>query len=124
MNHNLKAKFIRQYKQRETGNNVFVYSVKGSDDAMQAYEEARGEFHRVDEKTGDVLWFNSRFCGDDVKLVVNGDNGKVYADMTEFNKIQSLTEQFGGVLGQEIARQAVSRLFGKATVEETAKVDA
>ena len=105
--------FIRNYKKQDTGNTVFVYKVTGSPEQLNAYEEAQGERYRVDEETGHVLWFTTRYAGDKVDILINTDNGKIYADMTEFNKVASLTEQFGGEMGKEIARQAVDRLFGK-----------
>ena len=110
----LSATCIGHYISQK-GNKTFRYKVTGTPESLQAYQDAQGEYYRVDEETGNVLWFTTRYAGERCALVVNS-NGKIYADMTEFNKIASLTEQFGGVLGQEIARQAVSRLMGGASV--------
>jgi len=112
----LTATLIGQYVNKK-GNDVFRYKVTGSPDAMEAYESVQGDYHREDEETGNVLWFSSRFCGDTATLVVNEDTSKVYADMSEFKKIASLSSQFGGALGQEIARQGVSKLLGRKAVE-------
>ena len=98
----------------QKGNKTFRYKVTGTPDALEAYQQAQGDYYRVDEETGNVLWFTTRYAGEKGTLVVS-DSGKIYADMTEFNKIASLTEQFGGELGKEIARQAVERLLKGST---------
>lgn len=107
----LTAECIGNYVSRN-GNVTFRYKVTGPAEAMQAYEDAQGDYYTVDDATGNVLWFTTRFCGDKATLVVS-DKGKVYADMTEFHKQASLAKQFGGNLGQELARAAATKLVGK-----------
>ena len=113
----LTAECIGNYVSRN-GNVVFRYKVTGSAEAMSAYEEAQGEYYTVDDATGNVLWFTTRFAGDKATLVVT-DAGKIYADMSEFHKQASLAKQFGGNLGAELAKVAASKLTGKP-IEEPA----
>lgn len=114
----LKIEYISMYV-NERGNEVYRYKVSGSPDAMLAYEEAQGDYYRVDEESGNVLWFTSRYVGEQATLIVNPDNNKIYPDMSEFKKVASLSSQFGGQLGAEIAKQAVSKLLGKSTSNST-----
>ena len=113
----LTAECIGNYVSRN-GNVVFRYKVTGSTEAMSAYEDAQGEYYTVDDATGNVLWFTTRFAGDKATLVVT-DAGKIYADMSEFHKQASLAKQFGGNLGAELARIGASKLTGKP-IEEPA----
>lgn len=117
----LKATFISSYIKRnqDTGvaTEVFRYKVTGSPEELAAYEAAKGKNHRVDNTTGDVLWFTTNFVGDDATLVITS-TGNVIADMTEFRKAASLIKQFGGNLGDALAAEAASKLLGKKSSEE------
>lgn len=121
----LTAVCIGNYVSRN-GNVVFRYKVSGSPESMQAYADAQGSFLTIDDVTGDTLWFTTRFAGDRATVVVT-DKGKIYADMTEFHKQASLAKQFGGNLGQELAKVAASKLTGapvETPVAEPSKIDA
>jgi hypothetical protein len=117
----LKATFISSYIKRnvETGvaTEVFRYKVTGSPEALAAYEAAKGKNHRVDNETGAVLWFTTNFVGDEASLVITS-TGNVIADMTEFRKAASLIKQFGGNLGDALARESAAKLLGKKSSEE------
>lgn len=120
----MKAKKLRSYK--KPGKNpgdpaitVFVYSVSGSKEQLEKFKTAQGDFHRVDED-GTPLWFTTRFAGDNAKLIIT-DRG-VIADMSEFDAAASLADQFGGNLGQELARAAANKLMGTHTEEVSAPV--
>lgn len=96
----------------QKGNTVFRYKVTGSTEELKAYAKAKGEYHRVDEKTGDVLFFTTKYTGDTIPLVITS-TGNVIADMSEFRKAESLAKQFGGNLGDALASQSASALLGK-----------
>lgn len=108
----MKATFMRNYRKAETGTIVYVYAVSGSEQDLQAYAEAQGDNHKVDEETGKVLWFSTRFIGDETKLSISR-NGKVFADTSEFDKAASLCEQYKGTaLGDQLARIMAEKLLG------------
>lgn len=113
----LTAECLGMYISRN-GNETFRYKVSGSPDALAAYEDAQGQYYTVDDATGNVLWFTTRFCGDKATLIVS-DKGKIYPDMTQFAKTASLAKQFGGNLGQELARAAASKLIGGGSTAST-----
>jgi hypothetical protein len=113
----LTAECLGMYISRN-GNETFRYKVSGSPDALAAYEDAQGQYYTVDDATGNVLWFTTRFCGDKATLIVS-DKGKIYPDMTAFAKTASLAKQFGGNLGQELARAAASKLIGGGSPAST-----
>lgn len=113
----LKAVCLGMYISRN-GNETFRYKVTGSPEAMVAYEEAQGEYYTVDETTGNALWFTTRFAGDIADLIVS-NSGKIYADMSNYAKQASLAKQFGGNLGQELARAAAEKLVGKPVANTT-----
>lgn len=107
--------FSRNYVKKETGNNVFVYTVTGTPEEMESFKTAQGpKNYRVDPKTGDVLWFNSRYVGETGKLLITSNN-KVVADTAAFAKAQSLSAQYGGNFGQELARAAAMSLVSGLT---------
>lgn len=114
---NLNATFVRSYKKRDKNNqlvDVFVYAVNGSKEAIEEYAKVQGEYLRTDEATGKHIWFSTRYVGDSAKLIIT-EKGNVVADMSEFAKAASLASQFGGNLGQELARNAAAQLMGGST---------
>lgn len=122
----MKAKFLRNYRKASTGNMVYVYRVTGSAKDIEAFKKAQGENLVVDEKTGDILWFTTRYSGDTVDLIIT-QNGKVIADTSEFDKASSLCEQYQGTaLGDQLARVFAEKLLSNnksanAPVEQPAK---
>lgn len=108
----------------KSGNVTFRYAVTGKPEALAIFEDVQDIHHRVDEATGEYLWFTTRYCGDTATLIVNSDTGKIYPDMSEFRKQASLAKQFGGNLGDQIAQSAVSKLFRKTEQPATAPANA
>ena len=108
--HNLTLSSRGQYRNKK-GTLVFRYAVKGSPAAMQAYEDAQGQYHTVDQDTNEVLFFTPRFAGKNATLIVT-DEGKVYIDMSELEQQASLISQFGGNLGQAMADAFARKLSG------------
>lgn len=111
---NLKGTFVRSYKKLDKNGvlvDVFVYAVTGSKEAIAEYGRVQGEFLRVDEDTKHPLFFTTRYVGEVSPLIIT-EKGNVVADMSEFSKAASLASQFGGNLGQELARAAASKLMG------------
>jgi len=112
----MKAKFIRSYRSKN-GNTTFVYGVTGTKDQIEAFKEIQGDNLRESDE-GVPLWFTTRFIGNTGTLVVTS-NHKIVPDMSAYEKADSLAKQFGGNLGQELARQAAADLLGTpATVAE------
>lgn len=107
----MDVKFSRSYKSKK-GNTVFVYAVTNAKDAA-AFKAASGDFYREDEKTGQALWFTTRYIGERGSLIVT-DAGKIYPDLSAFEKAQSLAKQYGGDFGNELARAAVANLMSGA----------
>ena len=95
----------------DTGRPVFVYAVDGTRANLDAYADAQGSSHRVDEATGKDLWFTGKYCGETGTLLVNTDKGTMYPDMSAFRRQASLAAQFGGNLGNQIAQTALGKLF-------------
>lgn len=116
----LKVEFIRQYKKMNKNNvliTMFVYAVTGPAKAQEAMKEAQGDYHRTAGKDdvvpeGTVLWFTDKFIGDKGNILITSKK-KVVPDMGAFEKLNSLAKQFGGDLGNELAKQAAEGLLGK-----------
>ena len=107
----MKATFARSYKKNTTGNTVFVYVVKGTAKELESYAKAQGDRLVIDEKTGETLWFTTRFVGQTADLIITS-NDKVVADMSKFDQADSLARQYGGNLGEQIARASAEALLG------------
>lgn len=101
---------------------VFVYGVKGSKEALEAYADVQGGNLREDED-GTPLYFTTKFAGETISLLINTDKGTCYADMSAFRRQASLAAQFGGSLGDAIAANAFGKLFGGASTPAPAPKD-
>lgn len=113
----LSVQMQRSYKSKN-GNRTFVYTVSGKPSDIEAYREAQGEFYREDDKTNNPLWFTTKCIGKTGKLIIT-DNGNVVPDMSEYDEAASLAEQYGGNLGEMLAREAAQRLLGGRRLSST-----
>jgi len=89
---------------------VFRYSVSGTPEEMKAYADAKGKNHRVDDKTGQVLFFSTKYVGDVVDLLILA-NGDVIIDTSELRKSEAIVKSMGGDLGKAIAEETARRLM-------------
>lgn len=106
---NLAVKLARSYRSK-AGNVTFVYVVSGSKENLEEFERIQGDFARKDE-AGNLLWFTTRCIGASGKLIIT-TNDKIVPDMAEFDMAASMASQYGGNLGQELARSAAAKLTG------------
>ena len=106
----MNISLLRSYRSKN-GNATFVYSVTGTTAQLEAFAEAQGDYHRVDEETGKPLWFTTRCVGPKGKLIIT-TNGNVVADMSAFDQAASLAEQYGGNFGDALAMQAAQSILG------------
>ena len=113
----LSVKLQRSYKSKN-GNRTFVYTVSGKPSDIEAYREAQGEFYREDDKTNNPLWFTTKCIGKTGTLIIT-DNGNIVPDMSEFDEAASLAQQYGGNLGEMLAREAAQRLLGGRRLSST-----
>ena len=113
----MKVTMQRSYKSKN-GNRTFVYTVTGSNAEMEAYREAQGEYYREDDKTNQALWFTTKCIGKAGTLLIT-DNGNIVPDMSEFDEAASLAQQYGGNLGEMLAREAAQRLLGGRTLSSS-----
>ena len=114
----LSVQMQRSYKSKN-GNRTFVYTVSGKPSDIEAYKEAQGEFYREDDKTNNPLWFTTKCIGKTGTLIIT-DNGNIVPDMSEYDEAASLAEQYGGNLGEMLAREAAQRLLGGRRLSSTA----
>jgi hypothetical protein len=115
----LTVSFQRDYTSQK-GNPTFVYVVDGSKEALAKYKELQGNFHRTDDTVGSPtfgkpLWFTTRGIGARGKLIITTNN-KIVPDLSKFRMMESMAKQFGGNLGQAMANQAATELFGSVGV--------
>lgn len=117
----MKIKLIRSYKKLNKNNvpvTVFVYGVSGTEQQLESYKDAAGDNYREDEK-GIPMWFTTNFVGTSGEIIITSSN-KVVADMSKFDQAASIASQYGGNLGQELARLAAAQLMGnRPIVQET-----
>jgi len=113
----MKIKLSRSYKKLNKKGElttIFVYSVSGNDQQKEGFKTAQGDFYREDEQ-GVPLWFSTRCVGNDGSLIITSA-GKIVPDMSAFDQAASLAAQYGGNLGQELAKAAAGNLMGLSPI--------
>ena len=119
----MKAKLKRSYKKlNKKGDltSVFVYGVSGKQDEIDQFKEIQGDFFREHED-GTPLWFSTKFVGNDADLLITSNN-KIVADMSKFDQADSLSKQYGGNLGSELAKLGAMQLMGMTPTEEVPSI--
>jgi len=111
INMGLSVKKVRSYRSKK-GNVTFVYEVSGDEKSIADFKKAQGEFFRESEK-GVPLWFTTKFIGERGTLIVT-EKGTITPDMSKFDAAASIASQYGGNLGQELAKQAAADLLGNS----------
>ena len=114
----MNIQLMRSYTHKVTGNKVFVYAVTGNKAELEAYAEIQGDKYVEDETTGNPLFFTTRCAGTNGKLIITS-NGNVVVDMSEYDQAASLAAQYGGNLGQELAKAAAQKLMGGKPASST-----
>lgn len=89
---------------------VFRYSVTGTPEEMKAYADAKGKNNRVDDKTGQTLFFSTKYVGDCVDLLILA-NGDVIIDTSELRKAEAVVKAMGGDLSKAIAEETARRFM-------------
>lgn len=105
----MKLNFLKSYVKKESGNVIFMYKVTGTATELAAYTATNDKI--VTDPEHGPLFFTTRFCGQVTPLIITS-NGKACPDTSAFDQAASLAKQYGGNLGQELARAAAQQLLG------------
>jgi hypothetical protein len=110
----MKATYLRQYVKAETGNTVYVYIVNGTPEELAQFKSVQGSNYIEDKDTGSALWFTTKYAMNNCTLMFNQSGTKVFADLSEIDRLASLANQTGGAVGEALAQQVASMILGKA----------
>src|SRR5690606_20333586 len=86
------------------------YEAAGSEEASEQFREAQAELLRGSD-SAIPSWFTIKCMGDKGSLLITSD-GNVGPDGSGVRKAASLAAQYGGSLGQELARMSAAKLLG------------
>jgi len=100
----LNATFARQYRNKTSGNMVFVYNVRGNEAGISDYQKSKGDYFRRDKDTNEVLLFSGRFEGESLPMRKSSKNEWVL-DTTKIDQLSSLEQQYG----IDVAKTVVSK---------------
>lgn len=124
----MKVQIKGSYKKRNSrGETITVFRgvVTGTEAEIADYKQTQGENLRVDEATGEVLFFTTRPIGKSFNLVKTRGNenrpAQYIPDSSDLDLQAAIVSQAGGNLGTEIAKIAASQfMFGGAPVAQPA----
>jgi len=110
---NLKLVAHGSYRKKGTGNWVFRYLVRGTEDAVEAYKEHQDNNLVMDEELDEPLYFTRDYHGETAKLVISETS--MYVDNSEMQKRASLVKSMGGDLGTALAQEIARSIVGGKT---------
>lgn len=90
----MEATAIRQYRKRETGKLVFVYTITGTSEEIAAYKASKGDNYREDATTKQVLMFSTRYLEKKCAMIKTS-TGTFVADTTKLDQLANLADQYG-----------------------------
>jgi hypothetical protein len=105
----MKIILARSYH-KPNRNTTFVYRVIGNPSDLEAFKNIKGK-HYCEDSDGTPLWFTTCFVGREGKLIIT-DDGEILPDMGLYDQAASIVAQYGGDLGQELARLAADKFLG------------
>lgn len=92
----LNIQLLRDYPSKKfAGQRTYVYVVTGSNDAIDAYETAQGDYLVIDKEIDKHLWFHNKNIGNLGEIIVT-EEGKVFPNMDWLNKIKSAANMLFG----------------------------
>lgn len=103
----IKGTFKTQYR-KQGGKLVFVYAINGTEAELADYKAVKGAFHRVDEKTKEVLFFGQRFAGNNIEIIKTKDGKDFAIDSTRVDQLASLTAQYGYEIAKDMMKEPVT----------------
>lgn len=106
----LKAIYASVYRSK-AGNTTFVYNVSGTPENMAAYKAAQGEYFRVDDLTGQVLYFTTAWNGEKLSLLIT-TTGKVVTDTSDTDKLVAVVNRSSGILQEKLAGLVAAHILG------------
>jgi len=112
----MKANYLRQYRKPETGNIVFVYTVNGTNEELNAYKVAQGSNYVEDKDSGTPLYFSVNYVGNSANIIIT-DGGKAILDTSRFDQLSNLASQAKGAVATEIARLAAMEILGMTGIK-------
>lgn len=112
----MKANYLRQYRKPETGNVVFVYTVNGTNEELNAYKVAQGSNYVEDKDSGTPLFFSVNYVGNSANIIIT-DGGKAILDTSRFDQLSNLASQAKGAVATEIARLAAMEILGMTGIK-------
>ena len=109
---------------------VFVYEVTGSEQAIEAYKASceKANFPaKVDDDSGNLLYFTTRFHNNKNQLTISGFSGKTFVEDNATDIMNSVLDQQSNpevkkALAGEIARTLLANALGGSAPVASAPV--
>ena len=105
----LKATYLSLYK--KNGRTIFVYKVRGSEEAIERYEAIKGANNRKHED-GSPLYYTTRYFSDNLNLRIT-INDNIVEDNPQLDKAKAMVESVGGDFGTAMANQMANAMLSQ-----------
>jgi hypothetical protein len=101
---------FRSKTEKTKGQIRYRYSVKGTEENLEAYREAQGEYY-AETEDGVPLFFTSQFLGKRSKIQIT-DKGQIVSGSTELDMLNSLAMQYPALAGTDAGMKMLRDMLG------------
>lgn len=117
----MKGRFHSEYRSAK-GNLVYRYLMTGTEEQLQMYKDAQGEFFTANEE-GTPIYFSTKFYG---KVITLGftSKGKIFVDNSVNDRAANIVGQYTGILAEKLAERAADQIFANIMTSGSAQVSA
>jgi len=121
----VNIEYLSKYKKASANGatTVFVYGISGSESAIEAYKkscEDAGFPAKVDDESGKLMYFSTRYHNAKNQLTISGFSGKTFVEDNTSDIMNSVLEQQTNAdvrtaLAGEIAKNLLANALGGGT---------
>jgi hypothetical protein len=101
---------FRSKTEKTKGQIRYRYTVKGTEENLEAYRDAQDEYY-AETEDGVPLFFTSQFLGKKSKIQIT-DKGQIVSGSTELDMLNSLAMQYPALAGTDAGMRMLRDMLG------------
>jgi hypothetical protein len=101
---------FRSKTEKTRGKIRYRYTVKGTEEALEAYREAQGDYY-AESEDGTPLFYSANFVGKRSKIQIT-DKGQIISGSTQLDMLNSLAEQYPALAATDSGMKMLRDMLG------------
>jgi hypothetical protein len=106
---------FRSKTEKTRGQLRYRYTVKGTEENLEAYRDAQDEYY-AETENGTALFFSSQFLGKKSKIQIT-DKGQIVSGSTELDMLNSLAMQYPALAATDSGMKMLRDMLGSMSTD-------